>query len=63
MVTAEDMRLFSLECLRWAEETRNPSDRDIMVRVARMWMETASALDRKVFDGVELAPDLRMKLD
>ena len=63
MVTTEDMRVFSLECLKWADETKNPSDRDIMLRVARMWMKTAAAIDRQIHEGHETVADLRIKLD
>lgn len=64
MVTTEEMREFALDCLRWAEGTPNPSDRETMIRVARMWMNTASGIERQVDNGWELAcADLRRKLD
>ena len=64
VTTTEEMRLFALDCLRWAEHASNPSDRETMVRVARMWMNTASGIERCVDDGWQLAcPDLRTKLD
>lgn len=64
MVTTAEMRVFALDCLRWAERTPNPSDRETMMRVARMWMNTASGIERQVENGWELAcPDLRSKLD
>ena len=64
MVTPDEMRLFALECLRWSEQTDNASHRDLMVRVARKWMSTASAIERRISEGCELAaPDLRRKLD
>lgn len=64
MVTTEEMRVFALDCLRWAEHTANPSDRETMMRIARMWMNTASGIERQVDDGWKLAcPDLRTKLD
>src|SRR5882757_9415766 len=44
MVTTEEMRLFALECLRWSEETDNASHRDLMVRIAKTWMETPSTI-------------------
>jgi hypothetical protein len=34
-----------------------------MLRVARTWMKTASALDRRSDNGEELINDLRAKLD
>ena len=64
MVTPTEIRTFALECLRWAELTKNPSDRQTMVNVARMWMNTASAIEQAIAGGAELAlPDLRSKLD
>jgi hypothetical protein len=63
MVTPQDMRVFSLECLRWADETSDQRDRALMLRVAHLWMARASAIDRKVIDGGEAAEDLRVKLD
>jgi hypothetical protein len=64
MVTPDAMRLFALECLRWSEEAGNASQRDLMVQVAKQWMSIASAIERRVMNGAELAAsDLRHKLD
>ena len=64
MVTPDEMRLFALDCLRWAELTDNASHRDLMIRVGKTWMNTASAIERRVADGDVLASaDLRSKLD
>ena len=64
MVTPQEMRLFALECLRWADEAAsNAGQRDLMIRVAKTWMNTASALDRHIDNGGELFPDLRGKLN
>jgi hypothetical protein len=64
MVTPEEMRLFALDCLRWSDETDNASHRDLMLRVAKAWMNIASSIDRHVSNGGELAlPDLRSKLN
>jgi len=64
MVTTQEMRLFALECLRWSEEADDPGHRDIMVRLAKTWMSTASAIEQRIANGEELAyPDLRSKLD
>jgi hypothetical protein len=58
------MRAFALDCVNWAEHMRNPSDRETMLRVARMWMNTASGIERSLERGGELAcADLRKKLD
>ena len=64
MVTPEEMRLFAADCLRWSDQTANPSQRDLMVQIAKTWMGTAAALERRLSMGDELAlPDLRSKLD
>ncbi len=63
MITTQEFRQFSLECLKWADETANPSDRQIIMSVANQWLRTASMLERIVFDGAELTDDLRRKLD
>ena len=64
MVTTAEMRMFAFDCSRWAEQARNPSDRETILRVARGWMNTASGIERRLDDGFELAcPDLRTKLD
>jgi hypothetical protein len=61
MVTAQEMRLFALDCLRWSDETDNASHRSLMIQVAHTWMKTAAGLERQT-DGDELMPDLRRKL-
>ena len=63
MVTALDLRLFALDCLRWSEETRNASHRELMLQVAHTWIATASSIERHVGSHAESAlPDLRSKL-
>ena len=60
----KEMRLFALDCLRWSEETNNPSHRDLMLQIAKTWMKTASSIERHIDDGGELAlPDLWNKLN
>ena len=63
MVTPQEMRLFAAQCVCWSDETNNPSHRDLMMQVAKTWMGTAAALERRLSMGDELAPDLRSKLD
>ena len=46
MVTPNEMRLFALDCLHWAELTDSASHRDLMLNVAKTWMNTASAIER-----------------
>ena len=63
MITTQDMRIFSLECLKWAAARENASDRATIIRVARMWMKTASAIELRLGKGGKPVPDLRRKLD
>ena len=64
MVTPEEMRLFAADCLRWSDQTDNPSHRDLMIGIAKSWTRTAAAIERRLLMGDELAlPDLRSKLD
>jgi hypothetical protein len=58
------MREFALDCLRWAERTDNASHRALMLNVAKTWMNTASAIERRVANGDTLvSSNLRNKLD
>ena len=62
--TTKEMRLFAQDCLRWSDETHNPSQRDLMRNMAKTWTKTATAIDRHVRNGGEQAlPDLRSKLN
>ena len=63
MVTALDMRLFALDCVRWSEETRNPSHRDLMLDVAKTWIATAAKIERHIGNYQVKLPDLRSKLN
>jgi hypothetical protein len=64
MVTTRSMRQFSLDCLHWAGQTHNPSNRQTIVSVARTWLKIAKAIDRSVAAGhCDALPDLRGKLN
>lgn len=64
MVTTKSMRQFSLDCLHWADQMLNPSDRQMIVGVARTWLKTAEVIDRCVAEGRgEALPDLKRKLN
>ena len=64
MVTPEEMRVFAADCLRWSDQTDNPSHRDLIMGVAKSWMTVAAAIERRLSMGDELAlRDLRSKLD
>ncbi len=57
------MRLFALDCLRWSDQTKNASHRDLMIQIAHTWMKTAARLEGHNDNGGDLMPDLRRKLD
>jgi hypothetical protein len=64
MIAQREMRLFAEDCLRWSDETENPSHRDLMIQVARMWLKTAATIDRRIQVGDEFEiPDFKNKLD
>ena len=64
MVTPDEIRLFALDCMRWAERADNASHRELMLSVGRRWMNAASAIERRFGDGARFASvDLRSKLD
>jgi len=63
MVTSQEMRLFALESLRWSDETDNASQRDLMMRIAKSWMATASTLEHRADTDRDVLADLRDKLD
>jgi len=62
-VGTTDIREFAQQCLRWSAETSDPGQRDLIARVAEDWINTASALDRRLDEGFIRAGDLRRKLD
>ena len=47
MATPDEMRLFALECLRWAEQAEDQSQFDLMLQCARSWMNMASAAEHR----------------
>jgi hypothetical protein len=49
MVTPDRMRQFAAECLRWSEKTDNARQRDLMIRIAKQWMTTAAAIERRLW--------------
>jgi hypothetical protein len=64
MVTTESMRQFSIDCLKWAEQYRNPSDRETILGAARSWLATAEAIERYLAHGRgQGLRDLREKLN
>jgi hypothetical protein len=64
MVTTKSLRSFAADCLADALTAENPSQRDVIVNVARAWVKTADVIDRYVCDGHgEVFPDLKSKLN
>ena len=64
MVAANEMRMFAVDCERWAKQASNPSDRETILCVALKWMRTATGIERHLDEGWELVcPDLKPKLD
>jgi hypothetical protein len=51
VATPDEMRLFALECLRWAEQADDQSQFDLMLQCARSWMSIASAVEHSVRAG------------
>jgi hypothetical protein len=64
MMTPQRMRLCALDCLLAADLTSDADHQDLLVRIARTWLRTASAIERQRSKRKEWAgPDLRPSLD
>jgi hypothetical protein len=64
MVTTKSLRYFAADCLADAKKAGNPSQREVILNVARTWAKTAEMIDRRVREGRgEALPDLRHKLN
>jgi hypothetical protein len=64
MVTTKSLRHFAADCLADALKAENPSQRDVIINVARTWAKTAEVIDRHVREGRgEVISDLRRKLN
>ena len=59
MVTADSMKGFTVTCLDWADQVEDASRRQIIVDVARSWLNIATVFEHYG----EPVPDLRTKLD
>jgi len=42
----KEFREFAQECLRWADETKSERHRQVLLEMARTWMEAALQLER-----------------
>jgi hypothetical protein len=60
-VTTKSMRQFATDCLLWATELKDASQRQLVVDAVRDWAQLAAELDRQVQDG-RCGLDLRSKL-
>jgi hypothetical protein len=45
-VIPQKFREFAQECLRWADETKSERHRQVLLEMARTWMEAALQLER-----------------
>lgn len=66
MTTTTDYRDFAFDCLRWTEQARNASERDMLIGIAQLWLNVATRLDRHTaLAGSDAASprELRAKLD
>ena len=64
MTATESMRSFAADCLVWACSAQNPSQKQVMLEVARYWASTAEAIDRRIEAGEAAAlPDFKCKLN
>jgi hypothetical protein len=65
MTTTIDYRQLAMDCLHWAEDATDADQRATLIRLARMWMLTASELDRLVPPHAmpRMSETLRAKLD
>jgi hypothetical protein len=65
-MTNVDYRNFAIDCLRWAEETADASERQTFIGIARLWMNTALMIDEGAAtlpDMSALSRELRAKFD
>jgi len=44
----EEFREFAQECLRWADETKSERHRQVLLEMARTWIEAALELERSL---------------
>jgi hypothetical protein len=53
MVEKDSIMQFCLTCVEWADQVTNPSDRQIIVNVARSWLRTARLVDNQMLADYE----------
>jgi hypothetical protein len=65
-MTTVDYRNFAIECLRWADDAADASQRQTFLGIARQWMNAALLIDAGAAmlpDASVLSRELRAKLD
>jgi len=66
MTTPAEYREFAIDCLRWADEAPDAGQRDTMIGLGRIWMQTAIVVEQYVTlagDSPMRASELRAKLN
>jgi hypothetical protein len=66
MTTPAEFREFALDCLHWADDAKDAGQRDTLLGMAHMWMNTAIVVDEYVTlagDTPAGSIDLRAKLN
>ena len=66
MTTPAEFREFALDCLHWAEDARDPAQRDTLLGIAHTWMKAAIVVDQYVTlagDTPARSSELRAKLN
>ena len=60
MGTIEKYRQSAEECLRWADQTRDPSDRDTLLKMADQWHQLAEEEAARLSEtiGRSIRPEL-----
>lgn len=56
MASPKDFRAFALQCLRWAEETRDERHRQVLRDLAQQWMRAAAELEKSIAPVDECPP-------
>jgi hypothetical protein len=54
--SAEEFREFAQECLRWAGETRSERHRQVLLEMARTWIQAALEVEGSAGRSPEAAP-------
>ena len=47
MARADEYRRYAAECVRVAQTTSNPNDKQLMLEMAQKWRELAEKVERK----------------